>query len=128
MDKRDKVITGFMCLLSCTTPNDCSECGYECNTAIHVKTPVNMIFDAIDLLKAQEPHIVTIADYENNPIVDKDGNLAVWRESRHLNGIAYQNDGWVILNRNRVEGWFNSEMIRFWTSRPTEKQRKAIPW
>lgn len=55
MDMRDKVITGFMCLLSCTTPNDCSECGYECNTAIHVKTPVNMIFDAIDLLKAQEP-------------------------------------------------------------------------
>ena len=55
MDMRDKVITGFMCLLSCTTPNDCSECGYECNTAIHVKTPVNMIFDAIGLLKAQEP-------------------------------------------------------------------------
>lgn len=84
--------------------------------------------DALALLKAQEPHIVTIADYENNPIVDKDGNLAVWRESRHLNGIAYHNDGWVILNRNRVEGWFNSEMIRFWTSRPTDKQREAISW
>lgn len=58
MDKRDKVITGFMCLLSCTTPNDCSECGYECNTAIHVKTPVNMIFDAITLLKVHEPKMV----------------------------------------------------------------------
>lgn len=82
----------------------------------------------IALLKAQEPHIVTIADYVNNPNVDKDGNLAVWRESRRLNGIAYHNDGWVILNRNRVEGWFNSEMIRFWTSRPTDEQREAIPW
>ena len=61
-------------------------------------------------------------------VPDKDGNLAVWRESRHLNGIAYHNDGWVILNRNRVEGWFNSEMIRFWTSRPTDVQREATPW
>jgi hypothetical protein len=89
---------------------------------------VNVAKDALALLKAQEPHIVTIADYENNPNVDKDGNLAVWHESRHLNGIAYHNDGWVILNRNRLEGWFNSEMIRFWTSRPTEAEREATPW
>ena len=61
MDRLEKVITGFTCLLSCTTPNDCSECGYECKTAIHVKTPVNMIFDAIDLLKSQEP-VVPILD------------------------------------------------------------------
>lgn len=89
---------------------------------------VDAIYLAIEALKSQEPHIVTIADYENNPIVDKDGNLAVWRESRHLNGIAYHNDGWEILNRNRVEGWFNSEMIRFWTSRPTDEQREKVKW
>lgn len=83
---------------------------------------------AIEALKAQEPHIVTIADYKNNPNVDKDGNLAVWRESRHFNGVAYHEDGWIVLNRDRVEGWFNSEVIRFWTSRPTDAQREATPW
>lgn len=84
--------------------------------------------DALALLKAQDPRVVTLDDYENNPNVDKDGNLAVWRESRHFPGIAYHEDGWVVLNRNRVEGWFNSEAIRFWTSRPTDEQREAVKW
>ena len=125
-EKREKVIKGF----ECCDNDDCDNCPYfrsddendlgTCKATLHR--------DAIALLKAQEPHIVTIADYENNPNVDKDGNLAVWRESRHLNGIAYYNDGWVILNRNRVEGWFNSEMIRFWTSRPTDEQMEKVKW
>ena len=125
----NNTISAFRC---CTqVPPTCSKCPLtemckwsmsrdKCKT--EVKLSVN------HWLKAQEPHIVTIADYENNTIVDKDGNLAVWRESRHLNGIAYHNDGWVILNRDRVEGWFNSEMVRFWTSRPTDEQREATPW
>lgn len=84
--------------------------------------------ELLALLKAQEPHIVKLDDYEDNPNVDKDGNLAVWRESRHFPGIAYHEDGWVVLNRNRVEGWFNSEAIRFWTSRPSDEAREATPW
>lgn len=90
-------------------------------------TPAQAI-ERIGKLKAQEPHIVTIADYKNNPNVDKDGNLAVWRESRHFNGVAYHEDGWIVLNRDRVEGWFNREVIRFWTSRPTDAQREATAW
>lgn len=85
-------------------------------------------YELLDYLHDQEPHIVTIADYKNNPNVDKGGNLAVWRESRHFNGVAYHEDGWVVLNRDRVEGWFNSEVIRFWTSRPTDELRKETPW
>ena len=69
-----------------------------------------------------------MADYKNNPNVDKDGNLAVWRESRRFNGIAYHEDGWIVLNRDRVEGWFNSEAIRFWTSRPTDAQMEEVKW
>lgn len=120
MTEREKVIKGLeLCGYQEGMPQ-CDSCPYDGKQCWkRLKT------DALALLKAQEPHIVTIADYENNPNVDKDGNLAVWRESRHLNGIAYHNDGWVILNRNRVEGWFNSEMIRFWTSRPTDEQREA---
>lgn len=111
------------------TPGSCKEdCPYRGQGNENEYCDEKIIKDVYALLKTQEPHIVTVADYENNPIVDKDGNLAVWQENRHLNGIAYHNDGWVILNRNRVEGWFNSEMIRFWTSRPTDEQREAIPW
>lgn len=122
---REKVIKGLECCNGyCDDETGCPYFDelepFDCQEQLRA--------DAIALLKAQEPHIVTIADYENNPIVDKDGNLAVWQENRPLNGIAYHNDGWVILNRNRVEGWFNSEMIRFWTSRPTDEQREAIPW
>jgi hypothetical protein len=122
-EKRARVING---LENCLSVGGCDEgCPYHDDIDT---TCSDCLADALKLLKAQEPHVVTIADYENNPNVDKDGNLAVWRESRHLNGIAYHNDGWVILNRNRVEGWFNSEMIRFWTSRPTDEQRGATQW
>ena len=104
------------------------ESGWDANAAYDQELMIQVVTEAIALLKAQEPHIVTIADYKNNPNVDKDGNLAVWRESRHFNGIAYHEDGWIVLNRDRVEGWFNSEVIRFWTSRPTDEQREATPW
>ena len=118
-DKREKVIKHIV---------DCVNAVDGLTNVQWVLAELDILKDALALLKAQEPHIVTIADYENNPNVDKDGNLAVWRESRHLNGIAYHNDGWVILNRNRVEGWFNSEMIRFWTSRPTDEQMEKVKW
>ena len=129
MCDRDKAINGLestMEFLSAT--KNMFKIGFPNIVSDVYDKALDSISDALALLKAQEPHIVTIADYVNNPIVDKDGNLAVWRESRHLNGIAYHNDGWVILNRNRVEGWFNSEMIRFWTSRPTDEQREAVKW
>lgn len=107
----------------------CPNCGLSMRSPHHDKDGVwlRKHWEEV-VLKAQEPHIVTIADYKNNPNVDKDGNLAVWRESRHFNGIAYHEDGWVVLNRDRVEGWFNTEVIRFWTSRPTDEQREATPW
>lgn len=123
----EKVIKGLECCVA--YDYKCNDCPYQDDGGAEDGCYSDELkADALALLKAQEPHIVTIADYENNPNVDKDENLAVWRESRHLNGIAYHNDGWVILNRNRVEGWFNSEMIRFWTSCPTEAEREAVKW
>lgn len=88
----------------------------------------NTCANAARLLEKQIPHIVTIADFIDNPDVDESGNLPVWRESRSFNGIACDLDGWTVLNRNRAEGWFNSSIIRFWTGQPSEEQSKAVPW
>ncbi len=127
MVNRENVLKGLEC---CMSEHICRGCPYrekdECKVGGYYYS--RAVEDAIALLKEQEPHVITIADYKNNPNVDKDGNLAVWRESRHFNGIAYHEDGWVVLNRDRVEGWFNTEVIRFWTSRPTDEQREATPW
>lgn len=102
--------------------------GWIDEAAAYAETVMGLLREEIHRMqKAQEPHIVTIADYKDNPNVDKGGNLAVWRESRRFNGIAYYEDGWIVLNRDWAE-WFNSEVIRFWTSRPTDKQREATPW
>ena len=89
---------------------------------------LEVLADYANKVKAQEPHVVTIADYENNPNVDKFGNLPVWRESRQFPGVAHYEDGWGVLKRDRAEGWFNNQRIRFWTSRPTEEQMKAVKW
>lgn len=117
--------------MECVRRNGCGECNRACHICDLLQDDTElheMYAEVIARMKAQEPHVVTIADYKNNPNVDKDGNLAVWRESRHFNGIAYHEDGWIVLNRDRVEGWFNSEVIRFWTSRPDEKRRAETPW
>lgn len=105
--------------------------GWSVNERVLGKSVVeieNTCAKAAVLLEKQVPHIITIQDFINNPDVDEDGNLPAWREIRRSPGIAYDRDGWVVLNRNRAEGWFNSSVIRFWTCPPTKEQSEAVPW
>lgn len=80
---------------------------------------------AQELLKAQEPHVMTKRDFENNPMVDENGSLPAFVEYREMNGIARPVDGWGVINRPWVDGYNDR---RFWTSRPTDEQMEATPW
>lgn len=88
--------------------------------ANHIESK-RIIEDAIELIKAQEAHIVTESDFND---ADDNGYIPAWCEVLERDGTIVEL-GYTTIRRealNRVS--FN----RFWTSRPTDPQREAIPW
>ena len=102
--------------------------------------------DAFDLLKAQEPRVLSWEE------VDKSGNSYVWAEVRSLmvqrNCLIYctvqksKFNEWLYKLREdsgidwtRTEEDYNRDNYqgahsgwRCWSARPTEEQRKAVLW
>lgn len=137
---REKVIKGFtrcdgaaIQLGHC--PEDCpylaeSERADQCLAKLHA--------DAMELLKAQEPHVMTITEA-------LDAEVA-WLEqyADPADGVEpiirpviiryYENGYWQCLVEQDesadlslfLDG-FGTE-FRFWTSRPTDEQRSGTPW
>ena len=78
---------------------------------------------AIEMLKAQEPRLLTPDDFNDNPDRDTYGNLPCWLESREpLVASAW--------NRWNEDDFIRPQTRNFrpWTSRPTDAQREATPW
>ena len=67
VDKREKVIIGLECNLNFAEKSYCEQCGYECRKAMFISVPVNLLSDALSLLKAQEPRVMTPDEVKNAP-------------------------------------------------------------
>ena len=78
-----------------------------------------LIGDALEILIAQEPHIITKKDFENNPNVDEDGYLPAYCEriDRPI--------GWMAIRKSYIGA---RKDIRYWTGKPTDEQREAEKW
>ena len=75
--------------------------------------------EIIALLKDQEPRLVTEADFEN---ADAYGYLPVWVEYK---------DGEIVCDCITITAITNPDVTcdyRFWTSKPSDEQRKAVKW
>ena len=126
MEKREKVIKGLECCIL-HDPDDkprCESCPYDGACVNRLKR------DALKLLKAQEPRVMTLEEVKTAEVVfmefqdvittrivdtwfgngDGDIRLAGMDGTRYMGKDAY-NDSW-----------------RCWTSRPTDEQRKAVKW
>lgn len=79
---------------------------------------------ALDLIKAQEPRVMTATDFENNPNVDELGHLSGWLETRPGVGEEFEREGWVTVNKRFME----NDKYRVWTGRPSEDQKRAVSW
>lgn len=145
MDKLEKVIKGLGCLAGeyDMEDNKCAGCGYrDCATfAICIG---EIARDALSLLKAQEPRVMTLEELKNN--VDN----PCWFES-HGTYMGYKGF-WIIpyaftawetmyyvfplMQINERGDSHYSELglpaynkaWRCWTSRPTDEQREAVKW
>lgn len=88
----------------------------------------DMVDDVITLLKAQEPRVMTLDEFqvsENNPkwLETKDGKHNRW---------TLGNAGYEKFYDNCMVGYLPIEeygkLWRCWTSEPSDEQRKNTPW
>lgn len=131
MTDREKVIKA---LENCNAPEKCRDCPWEpCEEfdCKHSDYPDGLIGQAIALLKAQEPRVMTAteaytADYvyiEFDGVItpairttnERDGHRESYFATQQLGGEWMRWDDYGIT-------W------RCWTSRPTDEQREGTPW
>lgn len=97
---------------------------------------MNLVLDAIDMLKAQEPRVMTLEDVEHAEVAyaeDKDKTdiipvLVLGRMCEHVALVKPHVDEEAITRMiiPRVDEY--DVRWRCWTSRPTDEQREATPW
>ncbi len=75
--------------------------------------------DALALLKAQEPRLVTESDFDG---ADEYGYIPVWTEEK--DGDMY----WECIPKAAITDPDGIGVLRYWTSRPIDAQREATPW
>lgn len=123
MTNLEKVIKGLKCCIL-RDPDDhtrCSQCPYDGNCVNKLK------MDALELLKAQEPRVMTMHDWEAKHVA-KIPAWIEWSKSAKDECADYERaDGWAILD---IDGFIDVVYFggRCWTSRPTDEQREAVKW
>lgn len=131
MTDREKVIkTIEICY---TSGHNCTECPFfsedDCND--------KLMHDALSLLKAQEPRVMTLEEVKRH---NNQGGC-VWFEQPTYNAVASfarQDEECTEIISPYILGepinhgyWSNSNYShtwRCWTSRPTDEQREAVKW
>ena len=130
---REKVMRGLEhCALSHKSLTLCDGCDYYA----HMDPPCIAVLaeDTLALLKAQEPRVMTLEE----TIASCDE--PVWLEENTLQG-SYGAWGIVkglheqykaaVIDEVRFTYWAKAKYNitwRCWSARPTEEQRKAVPW
>ena len=138
MIDRDKVIKALEC---CAIPGgDCLECPYRKYGVdeIGLECENKIAADALALLKAQEPRVMTLDELRQLEHTDH----IIWIEA---NGDPESFDGYAEVTTNLItkdieffvpgnEVEFTPDnknygkLWRCWTSKPTNKQRRDTPW
>lgn len=131
MPNQERVLHGLdSCGFHYGIPNICevTECPYrddKCGCVHELAHDAGLLIS--ELLKAQEPHLITKADFADNPMIDDGGYLPAWVEfNREKYGDFFEEDadGWGCVNINKV----GNDMARYWTAKPSLKQMEATPW
>lgn len=112
MDKLEKVIKGLECCqIGCD--RDCPYWTRQLGSTSICRSEMER--DALALLKAQEPRLVTESDFNG---ADEYGYIPVWTEEK--DGDMY----WECIPKVAITDPDGIEVLRYWTARPTDEQRE----
>lgn len=135
-EKREKVIKGLMCIAGDVV--FCAHCKYSDvnGSGRGDRCKRDCAKDALALLKAQEPRVLSVADIIDEHITPD----IIWVERRHENDICagvWQIDHYEMALEGVIDDLgeeiaerpdaYNT-LWRCWTARPTDEQREAVPW
>lgn len=139
MANMGKTIKGLECCAKQDQKTCFVDCPYydedEYDAPYTCKT--NLCMDALELLKAQQPKVMTLEEVKSSI------GEAIWFESRHT--YMSKKGFWIIpslIAHNILLRYVHSgsshyselglndyhKIWRCWTSKPTEKQREETPW
>lgn len=131
-EKLERVIKGMECC-SREDIGDCNNCPYNIND---MHCDIGMMRDALELLKSQEPRVMT---WEEAQATVNEGPFIVFevRDSTGsevdfgvLVGDFYEMSEGSVLTV--ADFWMMKDdygkRFRLWTSRPTEAEREAVKW
>ena len=141
MADREKVIKGLEC---CSQSDNysrkpCKECPYnyewrDDQGIVHLCQITQLRKDALFLLKAQEPRVMTLEEVEVLPYgyvlieTDKKNSLHWVDALLFCKNTNFSFDFITLEGRARLLGTDYNMEWRCWTSRPTDEQREATPW
>lgn len=137
---REKVIKGLECCLN--GPMRCEECLYMAEVGATVPNCVKTLrTDAISLLKAQEPRVMTLAELwhmEHKPVYleRKNSRLYTTEPSIVLKTeriyIPSLGESYILMRENKIHDKYwacdYNKIWRCWTSRPSDSERGNTPW
>lgn len=113
----EKVIKGLVCcILGNKHEPDCDVCPYSagCNDTCDTMDEIHA--DALALLKAQEPRVMTLEEAKSAFVVEY--------RSRKMREVG---SAMLDLDFDPLNAEYG-KIYRVWTSRPTDEQREATPW
>ena len=123
MPKTEKVLKGLECCLFNDGFGNCEDCPYRMPGGCD-----DLLRDALELLKTQEPRVMTLEEAKNSVFCFcESGSVFACRM------FVDPADGFAtILQFGRPDILIDSNeygiSFRCWTSRPTDEQREATPW
>ncbi len=141
---RDKVIKGLECCIPMMTKHgygNCQNCPYDREITMEKSLCdccYDLLSDALGLLKAQEPRVLTKAEFEAS--CAGAGWIEIWLAPSDGDPEDYvlEQAAWAGKSVAMDDGygkkdeltWQYGEKygIRVWTEWPTPEQRKATPW
>ncbi len=138
MDKLEKAIAAVKYGIRAA---ECAGNGKNLGRSSLVMMHTDDLDDILDLLKAQEPRVMTLTELwymEHKPVYleRKNSRLYMTEPSIVLKTercyIPSLGDSYILMreNKNRDKYWAcdYNKTWRCWTSRPTEEQREAVKW
>ena len=135
MTKPEKIIAAYNCGIDKAPDSRCEKCpygyGYLDQTGDNyvVSCNTDMMFDdALELLKAQEPRMMTVDEVA----ALKRGEV-VWYEQHTPDGDYIQpmvadGRGYIGNADLGVKLCYLGHCERLWTAEPTDEQREAVKW
>ena len=133
MADREKVIKGLECCAFSKRGDKCEQCPYFCGCETEYGAFVELAHDALALLKAQEPRVMTLEEVK---MLDSDyyyleSMRSPGKELREILGaygltcVTWPSITWA---RQTMGDSGYGKTWRCWTSRPDDATRKVEKW